>query len=167
MVDIFKSPDDTRVIVARLISGGLTIGAVAEFLCTDYFSVYKIVNELKKDPAPKVKRGGRWKKIKMVVAPKSGRRIDPAKMAEARRLLLETNLGILEIAKRLGFRSRSSIYCLRERLKREEEKESVIEEGSGGLTFKTLTEKKKCPVHGAVSVWPCVMCEAERYRQSR
>lgn len=165
MVDIFASQDDTRVVVARLISGGLTIGSVAEFLRTDYFSVYKIVNELKQDPQPKVKRRGRWRKIEMVVAPKSGRRIDPKKMAEARRLLLETNLGILEIAKQLGFRSRSSIYCLRDRLQREQEKESIREEGESGLTFRTLSEKKKCLTHGHVSVWPCVMCEAEKFRK--
>jgi len=139
-----------RKTVARLLNKEeKTIGEIASLLGTDYFSIRNFIIK---------------KKIPILV-PKSGRRIDPAKMAEARRLLLETNLGILEISKRLGFRSRSSIYCLRDRLQREQEKESVVEEGSGGLTFKTLTEKKKCPTHGAVSVWPCVMCEANRYRQ--
>jgi AraC-like DNA-binding protein len=165
VVDIFESQDDTKVIVARLISGGLTVKAVAEFLRTDYFSVYKIVNEIKSDPAPKAKRGRRWQKIQIVMVPKPGRRIPSEKMAEAKRLLLESNLGILEIAKRLGLRSRSSIYCLRDRLQREQENESVREEGSTGTTFKTLTKPKRWEVHGDVSVWPCVICEAEKHRK--
>ena len=170
MVDIFASADDTKVIVARLISGGMTVGAVAEFLRSDYFSVYKIVNELKNDPNPKAKRGGRWKRISLVVVPKSGRRISAEKKIEAERLLLETNLGILEIAKRLGLRSRHSVYLIRDRLQREQERESVREEeasGSVGTTFKTLTKTKRCEVHGAVSVWPCVICEAEKFRKNR
>lgn len=170
MVEIFESEHDTRVIVARLISGGLTVGAVAEFLRTDYFSVYKIVNDLKSDPNPRAKRRGRWHKIKLVIVPKSGRRIAPEKKAEAERLLTETNLPIFEIAKQLGLRSRHSIYLIRERLQREQENESVREEqesGSVGTTFKTLTKTKRCEVHGEVSVWPCVMCEAERARKNR
>lgn len=170
MVDIFESAHDTRVIVARLISGGLTVGAVAEFLRTDYFSVYKIVNELRNDPMPRAKRNGRWRSVKMVIVPKSGRRIAADKKSEAERLLLETNLGISEIAKQLGLRSRHSIYLIRERLQREQEKESVREEqeiGEVGTTFKTLSKVKRCEVHGKVSVWPCVICEAERFRKKR
>jgi transposase-like protein len=170
VVDIFASEHDTRVIVARLISGGLTVGAVAEFLRTDYFSVYKIVNELKADPNPRAKRRGRWQKIKLVVVPKSGRRIAPEKKQEAERLLTTTNMPIIEIAKQLGLQSRHTIYLIRERLQREQEKASVREEqesGSIGTTFKTLTKTKRCEVHGVVSVWPCVQCEAERFRKRR
>jgi hypothetical protein len=167
VVDIFESEHDTRVIVARLISGGMTVGSVAEFLRTDYFSVYKIVNELKADPNPRAKRNGRWQSIDLVVVPKSGRRIPSEKMDEAKRLLLETNLGILEISKRLGLRSRHSLYLLRDRLQREQEKESVIEEGLNGATFTNLVKTKRCPSHGNVSVWPCVICEAEKFRKKR
>lgn len=168
VVEIFESVDDTRVIIARLITGGLTVGAVAEFLRSDYFSVYKIVKEIKKDSDPKAKRNGRWRKIRMVVPPKSGRRISFEKKAEAERLLTTTNMPIIEIAKMLGLRSRHSIYLIRERLQREQEKESVIEEqqsGSVGTTFKTLTKTKRCEVHGNVSVWPCVICEAQKFRR--
>ena len=170
MVDIFENVNDTRVVVARLISGGLTVGAVAEFLRTDYFSVYKILNELKNDPKPRAKRGGRWRSIRLVIVPKSGRRIAPEKKAEAERLLTETNMPIIDIAKQLGLRSRHSIYLIRDRLQREQEKESVIEEqesGEVGTTFKTLTKTKRCEVHGNVSVWPCVICEAERFKKFR
>ena len=126
---------------------GRTIKEIAAFFETDYFDVYKFIQT---EQIP-------------VLFPKSGRRIPAETMAEAKRLFLESNMPILDIAKRLGLRSRSSIYCLRDRLQRETQREAVEE--VDGRSFKDVSEVRRCPEHGKVTTWPCVACEALAYRK--
>lgn len=128
-----------------------TIGQIASFFEVDYFTVRNFI---------------RANRIPILV-PKSGRRIDAKKKQEAMRLLQETDMSILQIAKRLGFRSRSAIYEMRNSLRKQKEREAVSEEPHG-LSFVQIGQReqsRKCPTHGRVSVWPCVMCEAEKYRK--
>ena len=128
---------------------GRTIKEIAAFFETDYFDVYKFIQT---EQIP-------------VLFPKSGRRIPAEKMAEAKRLFLESNMPILEIANRLGLSSRSSIYCLRDRIQRETQREAVAEEEVDGRSFKDVSEVRRCPEHGKVTTWPCVACEALAYRK--
>lgn len=130
---------------------GCTFQQVADFFEVDYYRAYLFAKR---------------ERIEVRV-PKSGRRIDPKKKQEAMKLLETTNMGVLAIAKLLGFRSRSSIYAWRNSLRKQKEREAVSEERNG-LSFSEIRQKeqsRRCPEHGKVNVWPCVMCEAKRYQQ--
>ncbi len=127
-----------------------TFAEVAAFFEVDYFHAYAFAKQ---------------KGIVVRVA-KSGRRVPKAIKAEAERLLIETNLPIIEIAKRLGLPSRHSIYLIRQRLQREQFRQVVSQEKSG-MSFSEVSQRqefKRCEFHGKVSIWPCVACEAERFR---
>ena len=128
-----------------------TIAQIASFFETEYFCVRKFIEQ---------------KGIPILVA-KSGRPIDAKLKAEAERLLTQTNLSIFEIQKRLGLKSRHTIYLIRERLEREQMRLAVIEEQENGLSFVDTPQRqelRRCLEHGKVSVWPCVICEAQKYR---
>ena len=128
-----------------------TVSEIAAFFEVEYFHARRFIEQ---------------NKIPLLVA-KSGRPIRVELKAEAERLLTETNLSIMEIQQRLGFKSRHTIYLIRERLEREQARAAVAEEAEAGLSFVDIAQRqelRRCPEHGKVSVWPCVICEAERYR---
>lgn len=144
-----KRPLCRRTIERLLNRKGLTVKQIAAHYEVGYFDIYSFI-EKKQIP---------------VTFPKSGRRIPAEKMVEAKRLLLESNMPILDIAKQLGLQSRSSIYCLRDRLEKEKQREAVEEENANGKSFAKANDIKRCPEHGKTSVWPCVACEAIAYRK--
>lgn len=154
MITIFSDPNDSRAIVARLISAGYTIQRVADFLGSDYFSVYDLIHKIENEirDGVKLKRGRRRIEQKIFLPPKKGRPIPPEKLAEVRRLLTKTNLTPTEIADRLGLKSRWAIYKIRDELNRRAVR------GTG--SFQPRSQRSCCPVHGAVTVWPCVACAA-------
>jgi DNA-binding CsgD family transcriptional regulator len=154
MITIFRDANDSRAIVARLISAGYTIQQVADFLGTDYFSVYDLIHKIEIEirDGVKLKRGRRRVEQKIFLPPKKGRPLPPEKLAEVRRLLTKTNLTPTEIADRLGLRSRWAIYKIRDELNRRAVR------GTG--SFQPRSRRRCCPVHGEVTVWPCVACAA-------
>ena len=135
-------------VVATLTARGLTVQEMADQLGKSYFVLYRLYRRVADGMGDSL-------------PPKSGRRIPRDKLKEVKRLLLSTNLTIVEIAEKLGLRSRSSIYYLRNQLLQKEEAKA------GGFSFHEVkNESRRCELHGPVAVWPCVACEAERYRQA-
>jgi len=129
-----------------------TFSEIATFFECTYFDAYHFA---------------RAQKIAIKVA-KSGRRIDPKIRAEAERLLTTTNMPIIEIQQKLGLRSRHSIYLIRQRLEREQTRLAVTEEAEAGMSFVDTPQRqelRRCPEHGRVTVWPCVQCAAQKFRQ--
>jgi hypothetical protein len=165
-IDIFENIDDTKVIVARLVSGGMTISKIAAFLGASFQSVYRLVLIIREESqrGVKVKRPHEVRgkivvsriPLKISFFPNKGRKVPKEKLTEAKRLLVKTNLTPSEIAARLELRSRSCIYRIREDL----DKKNLKRAGS----FQPKSKSHRCAKHGDVSVWPCVACEAEKYR---
>jgi AraC-like DNA-binding protein len=132
--------------VLQMTQEGLTVNQMAERIGRDYYFVYRIFRCVCDESG-------------IVPPAKSGRRIPKGTIEQARQMLMTTNLGILEIAHRLELKSRSSIYYLRKKMQ-------TVEERKAGR-FQPSKADCCCPVHGALSVWPCVACEAEAFRKSR
>lgn len=86
------------------------------------------------------------------------RMLSDAQNREIERLLVGTNKTRREIARTVGCAKvtvdRRSLL-LRRRKQREAETEAAFSD----------RQHKTCPVHGQVSVWPCVACAAEAQRQ--
>jgi hypothetical protein len=71
-----------------------------------------------------------------------------------------TNLTLIDIQRKLGLSSRSTIYRLRDMIERR------IANEAGDFCPRRLNGAKRCPKHGLVNVWPCVACEAENHRRT-
>lgn len=161
MIDIFSDQNDLRVVVARLANGGMTIQRIADFLQTDYWSVYSLIRKIENDfdGVIKIRRGRREVVVRLNLPPRQGRPLRKEKLETAKRLLMKTNLPLSEIARRSGLRSRSAVYKVRDELQRKSERAA----GS----FQPRRENRVCKVHGPVTIWPCVACAAEKARERR
>ena len=169
MIDIFPNLDDTKVVVARLISSGMSVQAIADFLFADVHSVYRLANQIRieAEKGRRVRRvadGPRGKhrvkrvKLEILFPARKGRKVPAEKISEIRRMLLKTNLTPMEIARSLNMKSRSSIYRIRNAML------SKAKKKAGEFQPKEESVVRRCEKHGLVNVWPCVACEAEKYR---
>jgi hypothetical protein len=163
VIDIFDDLDDVKVVVARMVSGGLTIQQIADFLRTDYFSVYRLLRKIKVEISEgvKLKRGRRRAVVEQRVTfpPKCGRMVPKEKVDQVRRLLLSSNCGPHEIAERVGLQSPFVIYKIRAEMQKRAERRAG--------DFQPKQQKRVCQVHGPVTVWPCVACAAEESKKQR
>jgi transposase-like protein len=163
VIEIFRDQDDLKVVIARLISGGLTVQQIADFLGTDYFSVYRTIRKIKSEISEGVKlRRGRRRAVveqKIEFPPKSGRRVSDEKVRAAKKLLMSSDCGPGEIAKRVGLQSPFVVYKIRNEMQRKAERRAG--------EFQPKQERRVCEVHGPVTVWPCVACAAERAMQEK
>lgn len=156
---IFRDIDDCKVIVARLVSGGLTIQRVADFLHSDYGTVYRLVHAIRREVEDGVKlhRGRKRACVRqsIVLPQKSGRRLPQDKLAEVRWYMERTNHTPSEIARLVGLKNRHAVYKLKDEMTRQAYDEA-------GNFRPCKCKGKRCPVHGVVELWPCVACEAEK-----
>lgn len=167
MIDIFKNPDDTKVIVARLVSGGLTIQRIADFLGVGYTPVYNLVKKIQAeiDEGVKLKRGRMRAVVRqeMVLPPKCGRRVPREKIRQVEKLLTTTNLTQSEIARQVGLKTRFPILRVRNELRTRAERRAGDFQPKQAKRGKTY----RCEIHGPVTIWPCVACAAESERRRR
>lgn len=161
MVDIREHEDDWKVVVARLVSSGLTIQRIADFFGVSYFTIYFLVRRIQRDVAAgkTVVRGGRRRKLKLSLPRKSGRKLSKEDLKRVHHYLVNTNLTPVEIARELGVRSTYAIYKVR----REMDAKSVRNAGS----FQPERKSHVCPKHGQVAFSPCVQCAAEAAREAK
>jgi DNA-binding CsgD family transcriptional regulator len=161
VVDIREHEDDWKVVVARLVSSGLTIQRVADFLGVSYFVVYFLVRRIESDieAGKTVLRGRRRRKLELVLPSRQGRKLTRKKLKQVRWYLTNTNLRPTEIARELGIRSTYAIYKVRKEL----EARSMKNAGQ----FQPERKSHVCPKHGQVAFSPCVQCAAEAAREAK
>jgi hypothetical protein len=124
--------------IAKLLAEGKTIEQIAGEVGLSYWMVHYAI-----------------RKNNMQLPPATQWRL-PAQTARLiRRMILHTNLGPSEIATKLQLRSRMPIYRIIWKMREKAERQGADEQ------FEPVaTSPKRCPVHGMVTVWPCVACAA-------
>ena len=101
----------------------------------------------------------RIRKHSLAMPPKRGRPIDEDRHREVMRLLQETDLSHREIARRVGCSQHAVSYRGRKLAQRRARQVDAVG------AFRPREQERRCPVHGAVKLWPCVACMAEASRQ--
>lgn len=130
------SRDAAVKIVGILLREGWTVAQIATSLGRSYVTVY-----------------GWIRKYEIPMPPRSGRRQSKKQRAEIRRLLMSSDLSHKEIAERVGC-SKHSVWLRAEEMRKKQT------DKAGDFQPKQSNVAKRCPVHGLVTVWPCVACAA-------
>ena len=132
------SADQKIRIVKFLILENFTLQKISEITGEKYHCIHYLV-----------------RKNLMTLPPMRGRYAGESKRKQIRRLLLETNASVRVIAAEVGVSHRTVCYHAK-KWRQNQEREA------GSFQPVNLSQPRHCKIHGMVTIWPCVACEASK-----
>ena len=142
MLPGFGLTEEEWAVESRLIQGA-TVQQIADEVGKSYVETLAMIR--------------RWRDE---LPPKRGRLRSDATDRRIMELLQTTDLSQREIARRVGC-SQHAVHCRYRRIKSRSRREV---DSVGEFRPVEVTRRTRCPVHGTVTVWPCVACAARDAR---